>query len=264
MCRRIRLFLVFAALAAFGTIWTDSTQAQAHHTVRRHSVVFVGGYFYDPFFGPYPWWPYGAYPYPYYPIYDNRAVVRLLVVPKQAAVSVDGFYAGIVDDFDGFFEGLPLPPGGHEIDLYLEGYRTAHQRIYLAPGSTFKLHHTLERLGIGEVSEPPTVAPPIPPPPDGTYTPPWTRRGTSPRAPGAVAAAAHGTLSLRVQPAHAEVCIDGEGWVSSDGEQFLVQLPVGPHRIEVFKIGYTTYSTEIHVREAESTSLNVSLTPERP
>ena len=29
--------------------------------VRGH--VFVGGYFYDPFFGPYPWWHRTAYPY---------------------------------------------------------------------------------------------------------------------------------------------------------------------------------------------------------
>jgi hypothetical protein len=29
----------------------------------RSNVVFIGGYFYDPFFGPYPWWPLEAYPY---------------------------------------------------------------------------------------------------------------------------------------------------------------------------------------------------------
>src|SRR5687768_6795578 len=71
-------------------------------TVRGH--VFIGGYFYDPFFGPYPWWPRAAYPYWYVPIYDRHAEVRLRVEPKaaeDAAVYVDGFYAGIVDDFNG-------------------------------------------------------------------------------------------------------------------------------------------------------------------
>jgi hypothetical protein len=196
-------------------------------------------------------------------MYDSRALVRVLVTPKEAAVSVDGFYAGIVDDFNGFFEGLPLPPGGHEIDLYLEGYRTVHQRVYLSPGSTFKLHHTMERLPVGEASEPPTPAPPIPPPPDGTYTPPRTRRGLppTPKLPEAVAAG-YGTLSLRVQPPNADVCIDGETWTSSDGERFFIQLSAGPHRVEVFKEGYGPYVAEIHIYEAESMQLNVSLTPD--
>ncbi len=29
----------------------------------RGSIVFIGGYFYDPFFGPYPWWPRPVHPY---------------------------------------------------------------------------------------------------------------------------------------------------------------------------------------------------------
>jgi hypothetical protein len=68
--------------------------------VRGH--VFIGGYFYDPFYGPYPWWPRTAYPYWYFPVYDKRAEVRLRVEPEEAedaAVYVDGFYAGVVDDF---------------------------------------------------------------------------------------------------------------------------------------------------------------------
>jgi hypothetical protein len=264
MRRQGRLVILFAALLALGT-WAESVAAQ-HHPVRRHGVVFVGGYFYDPFFGPYPWWPYAAYPYPYFPTYDSRAVVRLLVTPKEAAVSVDGFYAGIVDDFNGFFEGLPLPPGGHEIDLYMGGYRTVHQRIYLSPASTFKLHHTMERLPAGEVSEPPTPAPPIPPPPDGTYTWPRTKRGLPPmpNPPEAVTAAGYGTLSLHVQPPNADVCIDGETWTMSDRAPFLIQLSAGPHRVEVFKDGYRPYVAEIHLHEAESMPLNVSLTPEGP
>jgi hypothetical protein len=81
-------------------------------------VVFIGGYFYDPFFGPYPWWPRPWYPHPYSPYYDMRAFLRLDVKPRNASVYVDGYYAGIVDDFDGIMQSLPLPPGGHEITLY--------------------------------------------------------------------------------------------------------------------------------------------------
>ena len=101
--------------------------------VRGH--VFIGGYFYDPFYGLYPWWPRTAYPYWYFPVYDNRAEVRLQVEPEEAedaAVYVDGFYAGIVDDFNGVFQSLPLTPGGHTVVLYLEGYRTVRQQLLSA------------------------------------------------------------------------------------------------------------------------------------
>ena len=64
------------------------------HAVVARGHVFIGGYFYDPLFGPYPWWPRTAYPYWYFPVYDNRADVRLRVEPEEAedaAVYVDGF-----------------------------------------------------------------------------------------------------------------------------------------------------------------------------
>jgi hypothetical protein len=267
MRRTARLIILIASIVAVASLWPDTADAQRRHPVRRGSVVFVGGYFYDPFFGPYPWWPRAAYPLQYYPIYDNRAEVRVLVTPEEAAVFVDGFYAGIVDDFDGIFQRLPLPPGGHEIVLYLDGYRTVRQRVHLMPASTFKLRYTMERLPAGETSEPPTVAPPIPPPPAGSSTPPRTppRTPPPPRAPEATTATArHGTLALRVQPVNAEVSIDGELWASSDAERFVVELSTGQHRVDVIKGGYQKFSTEIQVRDGETTPLNVSLTPERP
>ena len=144
----------------------------------RGSYVFVGGYFYDPFYGPYPWWPRSAYGWGYYPVFDYRAEVRIQATPKDAAVYVDGFYAGVVDDFDGTFQRLPLTPGGHRIEIFLEGFRTVRKNLYLQPGSTMKMHETLLPLAAGEKSEPPEVAPPVPPPPDGTYNEP---RGRAPR-----------------------------------------------------------------------------------
>jgi hypothetical protein len=267
MHRTTRLIILVASIVAMASLWPDTANAQRHHRVRRGGIVFVGGYFYDPFFGPYPWWPRAAYPLPYYPIYDNLAEVRLIVTPEQAAVYADGFYAGIVDDFNGFFERLPLPPGAHEIALYLAGYRTVREHVHLMPGSTFNLRYTMERLADGETSEPPTVAPPVPPPPAGSFTPPRTppRTTSAPRvaAPGRPAAS-HGTLALSVRPANAEVSIDGELWASSDAECLVVELSAGPHRVDVAKSGYQTFSTEIQVRDGETMSLNVGLTPLRP
>jgi hypothetical protein len=230
--------------------------------VRGH--VFVGGYFYDPFFGPYPWWPRAAYPYRYFPIYDNRADVRLQVEPDEAedaAVYVDGFYAGIVDDFNGVFQALPLTPGGHTIVLYLEGYRTVRHNIYLRPASSFKLRATMERLPTGVTSEPPELAPPVPTPRRGTYRTPATppARALPQPAPRPAEAAGFGTLDLYVQPATAEVTIDGQRWVSSEEGHFVVQVPAGKHRVEVSKSGYRQFTTEIEIRDGEALPLNVSL-----
>src|SRR6266542_229436 len=111
---RRRTITAMAIVAAFAiiTLKADPALAQRRGGGPR-GPVFIGGYFYDPFFGPYPWWGPGAYAYPYVPVYDDRAQVRVLATPKEAAVYVDGYYAGIVDDFDGMLQSLPLSPGGH-------------------------------------------------------------------------------------------------------------------------------------------------------
>jgi hypothetical protein len=176
-------------------------------------------------------------------------------------VYIDGFYAGIVDDFNGVFQALPLTPGGHTIVLYLDGYRTARHNIYLSPASSFKLRATMERLPAGVTSEPPELAPPVPAPPAGTYRTPATPAGKPlpeavPRAPAAVG---FGTLDLYLQPATADVTIDGQRWLSSDEGHFMVQVPAGKHRVEVTKPGYRGFTTEIEVREGEAMPLNVSL-----
>jgi hypothetical protein len=231
-------------------------------TVRGH--VFIGGYFYDPFFGPYPWWPRSAYPYWYYPVYDARADVRVRVEPKaaeDAAVYVDGFYAGIVDDFNGVFQALPLTPGGHSVVLYLEGFRTVRHNIYLRPGSTFNLRVTMERLAAGATSEPPEVAPPLPPPPPGSYRAPVTSPRALPPAgeTSPAPASGFGTLDLSVRPLDADVTIDGQPWVSSEEGHFVVQVPAGRHRVEVRKRGYRQFVAEIQIGDGETSPLNVSL-----
>jgi hypothetical protein len=121
-------------------------------------------YFYDPFWGPYPYYSYGVPRYGVYAYGARReADVRVEVTPKQAEVYVDGFYAGVADDFDGVFKRLHTTPGGHAITLHLEGYRTVTENIYASPDSTYKLRDTMQKLAAGETSE----APPLPPHPTG-------------------------------------------------------------------------------------------------
>lgn len=237
--------------------------APPRHDVIVRGHVFVGGYFYDPMFGPYPWWSRAAYPYWYFPIYDRRADVRIQVTPKEAGVYVDGFYAGVVDDFDGVFQTLPLPPGGHTIVVYLEGYRTSRYNVYLHPGSTFKVRDVMPRLAAGAASEPPPVAPALPPPPPGSYTTPRMPARGAPGEPPILQASGFGTLDLRVQPGTADIVIDGQRWISSDEGHMLVQVPAGMHRVEIDKSGYRRYAADIEVREGEMTPLNVSLMPTR-
>jgi hypothetical protein len=230
-------------------------------TVSVHGHVFIGGYFYDPFFGPYPWWPRTAYPYWYFPVFDHRADLRLRIAPEpaeDAAVYIDGFYAGVVDDFNGVFQALPLTSGGHRIALYLAGYRTIRRNIYLSPGSMFTLHETMQPLAAGEVAEPPEVAQPVPPPPAGTYLPPVTPPRAQP-APPQPAAVSVGTLDLRVTPPDIEVTIDGQPWATADEGHFVVQLTVGKHRLELSKTGVFRLGTEIDISEGETNTLEMNL-----
>jgi PEGA domain len=104
--------------------------------------IRIGG-FYDPFWGPY--YPYGAYPYV---VVHATSKVRVEGVPKETEVFVDGYFAGTAGT-------VPTTPGGHAITLFLPGYRTLTQNIYVRPGSTFKMNDTMDKLGPGEVSAPP-------------------------------------------------------------------------------------------------------------
>jgi hypothetical protein len=237
-------------------------QRPRHGAAVHGEVVFIGGYFYDPFFGPYPWWPRPPYPRPYFPHYDMRAFLRLDVEPRNASVYVDGYYAGIVDDFDGIMQSLPLPPGGHEITLYLEDFRALHRSLYLRPGSRLRLQETLQPRGAGEASELPPVAYAVPEPPAGTYSVPHTpnprpQADSSPQP--TPPARSFGSLDLRVEPREAEVTVDGRRWISSDDGHFVIDLPSGTHTVEVFHAGFPTYRRQVVVPDGQSTSLNVSL-----
>jgi hypothetical protein len=185
------------------------------------------------------------------------------VKPREASVYVDGYYAGTVDDFDGFMQSLPLPPGGHDIALYLEGFRTLRRSVYLRPGSHLHIRETLVRLGAGEVNEPPPAAPAVPAPPAGSYAEPRSPN-PRPRAGGAPPqtppAQAFGTLDLQVEPHEAEVTVDGRRWLTSDDGHYIIDVPAGSHTVEISQPGAAPYRRTVVVREGESVPLNVSVT----
>ena len=238
--------------------------------------AFYGPYYYRPFY----WYPYGQVGYGYGG-FSGSAALRLQVAPRETEVYIDNYYAGTVDDFDGMFQRLHIEPGAHDITLYHDGYRTVRQRIYLQPTGTFRLRYMMVPLGPGEAAEPRPVEPP-PPPSQGApgapsqagpnVYPPQPPRGVPGQRPegpppGAYPPAPPGnrsdaaSLSIRVQPANAEVVIDGERWDGSSGdERLVVQVAPGVHHVEVRHDGYRSYQTDINARPGETSTVNISLT----
>jgi len=71
--------------------------------------------------------------------------VRLLVEPRNAEVYVDGYYAGIVDDFDGTFQRLTIEAGPHHIELAASGAEPRVFDVYVDPSRTVDIHADLFR-----------------------------------------------------------------------------------------------------------------------
>jgi hypothetical protein len=249
-------FALFTALLAL------PTESHAQRRIVRGGIRAVPGrvvvmrayyapQFYDPWLHPYT---YGWYPpYAYGFAGQPDSSLRLQVEPRETEVFVDGYYAGTVDDFDGFFQRLHLEPGEHEITLYLAGNRTARHTIYLQPGRTFRVRHTMEPLAPGETPEPRPAS-----------TSPQRRGPAPPLRPDSSPQPAResdaGSVAIRVQPAGAEIVIDGERWEGpAAGEQLVVQVAAGTHRIEVRLDGYRTYASDVEVRRGDTATLNVSL-----
>ena len=277
MSRVLRLAPLVLVLT--GTLlWPAEANAQrrVHRRIVRPVVVhgayyrpyYYRPYFYTPFYwGVYGWYPHPFGPFPPYPYYwggyDRASSVRVLVEPKDAQVYVDGYFVGLVDDFDGWAQRLRLVPGEHEIAFYLDGYRPVHEKLLFRPSASYKLRHTLEKLAPGE------PAPPRPEPAPGAERraprrpadePPGYERSEPPEGEPSPAAEAFGTLALRVQPEDAVVQIDGDRWDGPlGGSRLQVQLAEGSHSLVVSKDGYRSYTADVEIQSGEVTTVNVSL-----
>lgn len=114
-------------------------------------LSFGFGFGYPYYYG-YPW----GYPYPYfgygygypgyayaYPPSANGAGwggVRIEDAPKDAQVFADGYYVGIVDDFNGATQHLTLEAGVHEIEIRVPGQAPRKVDVNIAPGQTINYH----------------------------------------------------------------------------------------------------------------------------
>jgi hypothetical protein len=273
-------------------------RAQAQHVGISIGIGFGFGYgygygyghgygFYNPWWG-YPYGPYAPYPVVAYPYYGYEATaVRLQATPRNAEVFVDGYRAGVVDNFDGTFQRLSLPPGQHEITVYLAGFHTWSQSVQANPGTSQKFQFALEPLKPGEANEPrPVPAPPqerpygqdrpmrmMPPvqipggassssatPPGNIDVAPARVPPSPPPPPAPIDPATAGSISIHVEPGGAEVFVDGQRWGSlGGGDKLVIRLAEGKHRIDVGKQGYQPFTADVDVKRGEVTPVTVSL-----
>jgi hypothetical protein len=233
-----------------------------------------GGYGYPGVYGYNGWGGYGGYGYAPYAggVYGPGGVygydtgrLRLQVRQRDAEVYVDGYYAGVVDDFDGTFQRLRLMPGNHSLVLYHAGHRRVEQKIHVGPGHTLKLKYAMEPLAEGEVAEPPPEEPrataaasPVPPRVDAQRAPapppPPAQRVSKPLTPSRF-----GHLVLHAQPRGLEVWIDGSRWPADLEGSLTLNLPEGVHSVELRRAGHEPFETELEIRAGEARELNVQL-----
>ena len=88
---------------------------------------------------------YGGYEYGGYGSVGARAYgayggVRIQDAPPEAQVFADGYYAGIVDDFDGAFQHLDLEPGPHSIEIRVPGGPPISFDVNIQPGRNVTFH----------------------------------------------------------------------------------------------------------------------------
>jgi hypothetical protein len=203
-------------------------------------------FYYGPYYGPLHQWPRNWGPR------LDMSSVRLKVKPRSTQVYLNGYYAGLVDDFDGVFERLYVPSGEHLLELYLDGYRTFRRPVYFGAGDAPDIVHDMQPLRPGEASEPPSRPTALP---NGwTSAPPSA--GDRPESP-------FGVFKIELTPADAELRIDDDRWLGSDGRsELVIHLDPGWHRIEVRRPGYRTFMTEINLSAGQHTELRVTLTAE--
>ena len=105
--------------------------------------LYGDGLWGDPYFSPYA---YDAYASPFPTGFaEVTGGLRLDVKPKSGQVFVDGYYAGIVDDFNGHFQHLDLVPGPHHVEVRAPGCAPVQFDVNIEPHQTIKYHGQLTK-----------------------------------------------------------------------------------------------------------------------
>ena len=108
--------------------------------------------------GRFGFWPWGAWlPVPLYSGYAEPGAyasplegapvggLQLDIDPRRAQVFVDGTYAGVVEEFSGYYHHLELPAGPHDISVVASGYEPLSFHVIISPGATMTQRASLSR-----------------------------------------------------------------------------------------------------------------------
>jgi hypothetical protein len=223
---------------------------------------------------------YGA-PYPGYAYYPVAGEIRAEVKPNNAKVYVNGDYAGVVDDYDGWWQRLKVAPGKWRIVFRAPGYTPYVVDMRIVPGAEY---HIKYQMTPGNDVLPDEQMKPERNPRDEQYyrhrdqnrdygqdrqqdrdqdrDPGYQRdqnygRGENDRASNTQ------TLYLQVEPADATIYIDGNyyGTAAQGPSELKVLLPKGSHKIEIVRPGYKAYSNDVELGPGSDDHLNVTLEP---
>lgn len=104
---------------------------------------YYGGYYgwYDPWYDPYYNSQYSSYGYQGY-----QGRLRLKVKPSDAEVFVDGYYAGVVDEFDNIFQHLSIETGPHRIEVREDGYEPLTFEVRILPNRTVTYKGEMKKM----------------------------------------------------------------------------------------------------------------------
>jgi hypothetical protein len=104
-----------------------------------------GGY-YDPWFGAYPDTPAPAYSGDVTGGFAGEGTLRLKIKPPDAEVYVDGYYVGIVSDYNGVFHKLHTEGGQHRIEVRAPGYEPMTIDVQVTPDHATTYQGELKRI----------------------------------------------------------------------------------------------------------------------
>jgi len=122
-------------------------QPRSNYYVYRYpSYRYYGGVryynyrYYDPYFvGNFYWSNNSWQPQSYY--YGGNwdhdlGKLRLDIDQRDAEVYINGYYAGVIDEFDGRLQGLRLEPGNYQVEVALPGFEPLQFDVQITPGRT--------------------------------------------------------------------------------------------------------------------------------
>ena len=103
------------------------------------SSGYYGGY-YDPWYGGYPTYPQSSY------TSSDEGSLKLKIKPRDGEVYVDGYFVGVVDDFDGIFQRLHIESGTHRIEVRAPGYEALSFEVRITPEHTTTYTGELKKI----------------------------------------------------------------------------------------------------------------------